>query len=78
MADIAREAREGEIEVVLIAYRPPAHETGAKAIEFSRTSISERWESGRSDMSAALATLDEGRATTRDPGFAVYDCRHPA
>lgn len=77
IADIASEAREGEIEVVLIAYRPPTHETGAKALEFSRTSIGERWERGRSDMIAALATLREGRATKRDPGFTVYDCRHP-
>lgn len=75
LADIACEARAGEIEVVLMAYRPPAHETGAKTIDFSRASIGERWARGRADMAAALDALREGRATRRDPGFAVYDCR---
>jgi NTE family protein len=72
---IAREAREGEIEVVLLAYRPSLHETGAKAIEFSRASIGERWETGRDDMAGALAALRAGRATRREPGYAFYDCR---
>jgi NTE family protein len=76
VAAIAREAREGEIEVVLLAYRPPAHETGAKAIEFSRASVKERWEAGRADMTAALDALRGGRATRREPGYAFYDCRH--
>ena len=77
IADIAREARAGQIDVVLMAYRPPAHETGAKTIDFSRASIGERWARGRADMSTALEALQAGRATTRDPGFAVYDCRLP-
>ncbi len=72
---IAREARDGEIEVALLAYRPPAHETGAKAIEFSRASIRDRWQAGREDMAATLDALRAGRATRRDPGFAFYDGR---
>ena len=75
--EIDREAREGEIEVVLTAYRPPAHETGAKTMEYSRASIAERWTGGRDDMEAALEALRAGRATRREPGFAFYDCRHP-
>ena len=72
---IAREARAGEVEVALLAYRAPGHETGAKAIEFSRASIEERWDSGQGDMTAALDALRAGRATRREPGFAFYDCR---
>ena len=72
---VAREAREGEIELVLLAYRSSLHETGAKAIEFSRASIGERWETGRDDMTAALDALRAGRATRRDPGYTFYDCR---
>ncbi len=72
---IAGEARDGEIEVALLAYRPPEHETGAKAIEFSRASIGDRWQAGREDMVATLEALRAGRATRRDPGFAFYDCR---
>ena len=78
LADMARESGEGQIDVALLAYRPPLHETGGKTMEFSRASIGERWESGRTDMTAALATLSEGRASTRDPGFAVFDCRRPS
>ena len=72
---IARDARDGEIEVALLAYRPPVHETGAKAIEFSRASIKDRWQAGREDMLATVEALQAGRATRRDPGFAFYDCR---
>ncbi|NUZ07813.1 patatin-like phospholipase family protein [Piscinibacter koreensis] len=77
-AAIEREARTGAVEVVLVAYRPPAHETGAKAIEFSRASIGERWEAGRADMSAAVEAWREGRASRRDPGFTFYDGRRHA
>jgi hypothetical protein len=69
------EARDGETEVVLLAYRPPEHETGGKAIEFSSASIEERWQRGREDMVAAVETLRAGRATRRDPGYTFYDCR---
>ena len=72
---IAREARADMVELVLLAYRPPPHETGAKAIEFSRASIGERWEAGREDMTAALDALRTGRATRRKPGYAFFDCR---
>ena len=73
--EIAGEARDGEIEVALLAYRPPVHETGAKAIEFSRASIKDRWQAGREDMLATVEALQAGRATRRDAGFAFYDCR---
>ena len=72
---IAREARADTVEVVLLSYRPPPHETGAKAIEFSRASIGERWEAGRDDMTAALGALRAGRATRREPGYTFFDCR---
>ena len=72
---IAREARADTVEVVLLSYRPPPHETGAKAIEFSRASIGERWEAGRYDMTAALGALRAGRATRREPGYTFFDCR---
>ena len=73
----ADEARTGAVDIVLLAYRPPAHETGAKAIEFSRASIGERWDAGRHDMTAALEALHAGHATSREPGgYAFFDCRH--
>lgn len=79
-AEGEREAVAGrgdETTVALIAYQPPAHEVSAKTMEFSMPSIRERWSAGEEDMRAALAALQAGRATTRDPGFAFYDCRRP-
>jgi NTE family protein len=64
-------------EVVLLAYRPSAHEVSAKSLEFSAASITERWSAGGEDMRAAIAKLEAGHATTRDPGFTFYDCRRP-
>lgn len=64
-----------ETEVVLVAYRPFAHELGGKTLEFSGASIAERWASGRDDMDAAVALLRAERPSRRDPGFAFYDGR---
>jgi NTE family protein len=72
---LERDAREAETEVVLLAYRPPAHEVSAKTLEFSAASVAERWDAGREDMRRALALLEAGQATTRDPGFTFYDAR---
>ncbi|MFN6994203.1 MAG: patatin-like phospholipase family protein [Aquincola tertiaricarbonis] len=64
-----------ELELVLIAYRAPVHELGAKAMEFSARSIGERWQAGEADMDRALALHQAGEATTDDPGFRFYDGR---
>lgn len=74
-AAIVREAHYGEMEVALLAYQPPAHETGAKAIDFSRASIRDRWQAGRADMATTLVALRAGDATQREPGFVFHDCR---
>jgi hypothetical protein len=74
---VENEAQVGRTEVVLIAYRPPEHELGAKTIDFSNASIDERWRAGEEDMARAVATLREGRATRDESGFAFYDCRRP-
>ncbi|MDZ5457468.1 patatin-like phospholipase family protein [Azohydromonas lata] len=72
---LEREARGADTDMVLLAYHPPAHEVSAKTLEFSAASIAERWEAGRQDMQRALALLEAGQATTRDPGFNFYDAR---
>ncbi len=75
--EAADAAGDGETAVALLAYRPPVHEVAAKTLEFSAPSVRERWAAGRQDMHAAIAALEAGRATTRDPGFAFFDCRRP-
>jgi NTE family protein len=64
-------------EVVLVAYRPPRHELGGKALEFSAASVQERWAAGRDDLAAALTARDEGRVAVREPGFVLVDGRWP-
>jgi NTE family protein len=75
LRQLAREGRDAHTDVVLLAYRPPAHEVSAKTLEFSAASVAERWEAGKADMQRAIAALEAGQATTRDPGFAFYDAR---
>jgi NTE family protein len=72
---IEPESSRVQLEVALIAYRPPANELGAKTLEFSRASIRQRWDCGREDMRSAIGRVREGRATSRDPGFTFYDAR---
>ncbi len=74
-AELAAEGRDHELAVVLLAYQPPAHELGAKMLEFSRASIDERWATGMKDMRAAVDMVEGGRATTQDHGYTFYDAR---
>jgi NTE family protein len=74
-AELATEGRAHHITVVLIAYRPTAHEVAAKTVDFSRASIDERWSAGLQDMNAALDKLESGRATESADGYTFYDAR---
>ncbi|UUX94926.1 patatin-like phospholipase family protein [Aquabacterium sp. J223] len=64
-------------EVVLVAYRPPRHELGGKALEFSAASVQQRWVAGRDDLAAALKARAEGRVALREPGYVLVDGRWP-
>ena len=72
---IERESSRVQLEVALIAYQSPANELGAKTLEFSSASITQRWDCGQRDMTAVIERVREGRATSRDPGFTFYDGR---
>lgn len=73
--ELASEGRRHELAVALLAYHPPAHELGAKMVEFSRVSIEERWNTGMHDMRAAVAAVESGRPTEQDNGYTFYDAR---
>lgn len=77
VAALAAEGRDCDVTVVLVAYRPPAHEVSAKTLEYSRASIEERWAHGADDMSTALDRLERGDPTEAGHGFTLYDARHP-
>ncbi len=62
----------GEVEVVLSAYRPPAHEIGAKTLDFSAASLEDRWSAGQRDMAGALAAHAAKQAEIDDLGFRLY------
>jgi NTE family protein len=75
VAHLGTEGRATHITVVLIAYRPTAHEVAAKTVDFSRASIDERWGAGLLDMNAALDKLEAGSATESANGYTFYDGR---
>lgn len=66
-----------DVDLILIAYRAPAHELGAKALESSAKSIADRWAAGEEDMRRALAAYAEP-AEASELGFRFFDCRRPA
>jgi NTE family protein len=63
------------ITVVLIAYQTPPHELAAKALDFSRASIEERWANGLEDMQAAIEMLERDETRHGASGFRILDCR---
>lgn len=75
ISKLASHGCEHDLTVVLIAYRSRPHEVSAKMLEFSRASIEERWAIGKHDMSAAVAMLEAGAATTSEHGYHFYDAR---
>jgi len=46
------------VRLVHLAYRAAGHELAAKTLDFSPSSIRDRWAAGRRDMAAGLALLD--------------------
>ena len=62
----------GAARLLHLAYRPLPHESGLKALDYSRRSIEERWAAGERDMAAALdrlAALGPPR-----PGLEIIRC----
>jgi NTE family protein len=74
VAALLAAASAAEIDLVEIAYDPPTHEAALKMADFSRLSLSERWQSGRADARAALgaafphAAADRAAAAARRRG----------
>ena len=61
---------EGGTTLLMLSHTGVPHDTEMRAFDFSRPSLTERWEAGRADMSHALEALGTERA---DPGeFAVH------
>lgn len=48
------------ISLLHLAYQAAGHELAAKTLDFSPSSIADRWAAGMSDMSTALAMVPEG------------------
>ncbi|NIC05641.1 patatin-like phospholipase family protein [Billgrantia bachuensis] len=61
---------EGAITLLMLSHAGVPHDTEMRAFDFSRTSLAERWEAGRTDMRHAWEALGDRRAA---PGeFAVH------
>jgi NTE family protein len=52
-----------DIKLLHLAYRTPGHELAAKTIDFSPSSIRERWAAGSRDADSALSALRSSRKT---------------
>ncbi|MCP1367396.1 DUF3734 domain-containing protein, partial [Halomonas sp. BBD48] len=59
------EKKEGATTLLMLSHAGVPHDTEMRAFDFSRPSLTERWDAGREDMKHALATLGARRA---DPG----------
>lgn len=57
--ELRASGRENRVRVLHLAYRAPAEEEGPeKPFNFSRATLTERWEAGQRDMEVAIASLD--------------------
>ncbi|WP_255513110.1 DUF3734 domain-containing protein [Geminicoccus harenae] len=54
-------------------YQAPSHELAAKTLDFSPSSIRDRWASGRRDMASGLALLEPTADATRRFSYLPID-----
>ena len=64
------EKTEGATTLLMLSHAGVPHDTEMRAFDFSRPSLTERWDAGRKDMSHALETLGAQRAGSGE--FAVH------
>lgn len=62
------------LDLMLLAYRSD-DEVAAKSIDFSRGSVTRRWNQGSLDMRAAIDRYASGRPDWNDAGLRFFDCR---
>ena len=67
------------VRLVHLAYQAADHELAAKTLDFSPSSIRDRWAAGRRDMASGLALLEEAAASDgRRLEYLAVDPRRPA
>lgn len=67
----ARGAQAPAVTLVHVAYSDQQREVAGKAFDFSPESVAARWNSGRDDLSRALASLPEALVGAGEPGLRV-------
>lgn len=72
VAPILKQGSDCAFELLQLTYRPSAHEGPAKAFDFSRASLVERWRAGALDMARALEIVAEIANGPRRPGLTVH------
>ena len=58
-----------------LAYQAASHELAAKTLDYSPSSIRDRWAAGRRDMASGLALLEEAGAGGRRFEYLAVDPR---
>jgi NTE family protein len=66
-------ARERAVSVVHLIYRRVSHETHSKDYEYSRRSMLDHWQSGRTDVEQTLASQRWKNRRVPDEGIHVFD-----
>jgi NTE family protein len=72
VAPILKQGCDRAIALLQLTYRPSAREGPAKAFDFSRVSLAERWRAGALDMARALEIVAEIASRPRRPGLTVH------
>jgi NTE family protein len=72
---LAEMTESAPVDIVHLIYRNKRHELESKDYEFSRASVREHWQAGRSDMAATLAHAGTLRRSGMDEGITVYDLK---
>jgi NTE family protein len=72
---LAEMTESAPVDIVHLIYRNKRHELESKDYEFSRASVREHWQAGRSDMAATLAHAGELGRPGMDEGITVYDLK---
>jgi NTE family protein len=72
---LAEMTESAPVDIVHLIYRNKRHELESKDYEFSRASVREHWQAGRSDMAATLAHAGALARSGMDEGITVYDLK---
>jgi NTE family protein len=73
---LAQANQTAHVDIVHLIYRQNRFELESKDYDFSRTAVTEHWESGRRDMQRTVEHPEWLVRSDLEEGIAVYDLAH--